>query len=103
MNKYITMKCQDCGATMDIDPEKQIIYCPYCGSKHLIEESDDVKKARLDKDVRIHESDNAADVEKHRIDKDTLPKILDGLEGPMLILLVFFMFCMMGCIACVAG
>lgn len=43
----IHLVCQHCGSVMDYDDERQIVACPYCGSKELIEESDDVKIERI--------------------------------------------------------
>lgn len=39
--------CQNCGSSMEFDDDKQIVACPYCGSKELIIESDDVKIERI--------------------------------------------------------
>lgn len=43
----IHLVCQNCGSVMDYDDERQIVACPYCGSKELIKESDDVKIERI--------------------------------------------------------
>ena len=43
----IRMKCPDCGGTMDIEKDKQVLQCPFCGSKNMIVESDAVKIERL--------------------------------------------------------
>jgi len=43
----IKMSCQKCGSTTELDSEKQILFCPYCGAKELIVESDYVKEARI--------------------------------------------------------
>ncbi|MBP5595048.1 MAG: hypothetical protein J6Y02_06675 [Pseudobutyrivibrio sp.] len=47
------LKCEDCGGIMEIDQAKSILCCPYCGSKELIEESDDVKKAKIKADIEL--------------------------------------------------
>lgn len=39
--------CQHCGSVMDYDDERQIVACPYCGSKELVGESDSVKIERI--------------------------------------------------------
>lgn len=39
----IQLKCQECNGTMNIDENKQVLLCPYCGSKKIIVESDSVK------------------------------------------------------------
>ena len=57
----VKLVCEDCGGTMNIDSDKQIMMCPFCGSKKIILESDDVKIATINAE---------ADVEKQRINRD---------------------------------
>lgn len=45
--KTISMICKDCGGTLDVNEDQNVVFCPYCGSKKLIVESDEVKKERL--------------------------------------------------------
>lgn len=59
--KIIKMKCESCGEIMDYNKEKEMIFCPYCGSKDLIMASDDVQIARIKEEterLRIKSSDN---------------------------------------------
>lgn len=43
----ISLKCKSCGAALNIDEDREIMCCPFCGSKEIFEESDDVKKTRI--------------------------------------------------------
>jgi DNA-directed RNA polymerase subunit RPC12/RpoP len=43
----VHLKCQDCGGELDVDASKQILSCPYCHSKQVIIESDEVKIATI--------------------------------------------------------
>ena len=61
----VKLTCSDCGGTMDIDADKNVILCPFCGSKKIILESDDVKiakveleKRKIDKDIELIKRDN---------------------------------------------
>lgn len=57
--KIIKMKCESCGEIMDYN--KEIIFCPYCGSKDLIIASNKVQIARIKEEterLRIKSSDN---------------------------------------------
>ena len=57
-NKNIVkLTCEDCGGTMGINSNQNVIVCPFCGSKKIILESDEVKIAK-------------AEVEKRQLDKD---------------------------------
>lgn len=39
----ISLKCNECGGILDVDDQKKVLFCPYCGSKELLVESDAVK------------------------------------------------------------
>lgn len=49
----ISLKCKDCGGIIDADPSKNVLFCPYCGSKSMIPESDQVRIARIKAEERI--------------------------------------------------
>ncbi len=34
--KIISLKCQSCGASLQVNPVRSVACCPYCGSGHLI-------------------------------------------------------------------
>lgn len=46
----ISMRCKECGGTLEVDKGKEVLFCPYCGSKGLIEESDEVKIKRIEQE-----------------------------------------------------
>lgn len=50
-----TMICKNCGATMEVDEDKNILYCPYCGSKELIENDDPELVQLLKEEHKYHE------------------------------------------------
>ena len=43
----ILMKCKACGGTLEADPDRPVLVCPYCGEKELVWESDAVKVERI--------------------------------------------------------
>lgn len=45
--KTITMVCSKCNGTMTVDEQNKTVFCPYCGSKELILESDAVKVEKI--------------------------------------------------------
>lgn len=65
--------CKHCGATMEVDEDKDILFCPYCGSKELIENNDNtiVTLAKLAVKEK-HRSDERREkeIERHRKDQD---------------------------------
>ena len=46
-NKTLQLKCKFCGGTMTVDRERTMLSCPFCGSKELIQESDEVVIQRI--------------------------------------------------------
>ena len=58
----VKLTCSDCGGTMDIDADNKVLLCPFCGSKKIILESDEVKIAKIQAD---------ADVEKARMEHES--------------------------------
>jgi|GEM_PF-4591243 len=59
--KTIKLTCEDCGGEMNIEAGRNVLTCPYCGSKKLIAESDEVTIARINKEV---------DAERMRFEKE---------------------------------
>ena len=47
----IKMSCTKCGSAMELETNQQVIFCPYCGAKELIIESDSVKEARINAEM----------------------------------------------------
>ncbi len=43
----IRLRCKECDGIMTIDRDREMLCCPYCGSKELFVESDDIKKERI--------------------------------------------------------
>ena len=44
MNELV---CKNCGANLQMDEKKDILYCPYCGTVLKEEESDKIKIAKI--------------------------------------------------------
>lgn len=45
------MQCKNCNAPLERENDRQIMFCPYCGTKLFIDESDTVKKQRIKSDT----------------------------------------------------
>lgn len=43
----IQLKCKSCDGMMNVDEEREVLFCPYCGSKEIFVESDSVKRERI--------------------------------------------------------
>lgn len=45
--RTILMRCKNCNGELTINENKNLILCPYCGSKEIILESDTVRAAQI--------------------------------------------------------
>jgi DNA-directed RNA polymerase subunit RPC12/RpoP len=55
-----TLKCQNCGGTVELNSELPVAFCPYCGAKSLIDEkslSQVYAEKEKTKRVSIHETE----------------------------------------------
>lgn len=43
----ISLRCEDCLGTMEVDESREVLTCPYCGSKKMLPVSDAVKITKL--------------------------------------------------------
>lgn len=45
--RTVALRCQDCGGIMEVDEDGEIMQCPYCGSKRIVEVSDTVRIEKI--------------------------------------------------------
>lgn len=55
MAELIKLKCKQCGGELEVSEGQEMLYCPYCGSKTLVLESNKVKIERIRKEAEIEE------------------------------------------------
>lgn len=78
--KIVDGKCKNCGAELSLDPDKTMLFCPYCGSKLLIIDGDEVKagKVRADayRDVELarEETKREKDRQEHEREKEMIER-----------------------------
>lgn len=96
------LKCESCGGSLNIGEKENILFCPYCGSKKLIIESDAVKIKRLDNTRWMARDEKMADVEKHRIDAEYKSQIeKTDSETNYKMIKAFLIFCFVVFIFCI--
>ena len=49
--KLITLKCPECGATLQFDLDRKECFCTYCGSKILLDEEIQKQDIRFEKRI----------------------------------------------------
>lgn len=74
--EVIKLVCSDCGGALEIDTEKMITFCPYCGSRNLIPEEKDVTISRIKygtiRDVKLAAEQTRIAKEQARLEKKRL-------------------------------
>lgn len=56
--KMVSLKCQNCSASLDVDAEHMLAKCPYCGNTNLIEEDKDITMRKIESKERELEIDS---------------------------------------------
>ena len=69
------LKCSSCGADLEYNEDKQIIFCPYCGSKELVIE-DDTRHIIANTYLKAKDKDNKHEEELEKIKQDNAFKTL---------------------------
>lgn len=49
--KMVHLKCRECNGVMEVDPNTNTLVCPFCESKDVIIESDNVKIEQIKSDT----------------------------------------------------
>lgn len=99
--KTIQLRCQTCGGMMTVEDNNSVLSCPYCGSKELIKESDDVTIERIKndtyKDIELNKLQYEERKEKRLEEKEAAQKFKKSKLSRAI--LVFFVICLLVCIA----
>ena len=63
--KFVSVKCPECGATLDVEEGRKQLFCSYCGTKVMIDNDNEyiyrhideagIKQAEADKLIRLKE------------------------------------------------
>ena len=55
--KLVSMRCTNCGAELDIDPERKQVFCSYCGTKLIIDDESIHITNRFVDEARLREAE----------------------------------------------
>lgn len=70
------LRCQNCDGVMNVEEDKTVLLCPYCGSKELLIENDNVKIAKIksqtrkDIEIKKQQTHKAVELGKQQTHKD---------------------------------
>lgn len=52
-SRLVKMRCSNCDGMLEYDADKEIMSCPFCGSKEIVLEADVVKIKRIENDANV--------------------------------------------------
>ena len=55
--KLISMRCTNCGADLEIDPERKQVFCSYCGTKLIVDDETINITNRIVDEARLREAE----------------------------------------------
>ena len=83
----VQLKCKSCNGVMEVDPEREILNCPYCGSRDLLVESDSVKIEKIKSQTEISKSEYKLKMKELSYKKYKLELILPFIICALMIFL----------------
>lgn len=94
----VSVKCASCGATLQAMPEREVIFCQFCGAKQLLKDDNHHRYTyRNVDDARIREADanetirlKELEIELLRMQDETRQKRF-GLWMRLIVVLAYFM------------
>ena len=100
----IQLKCKACDGTLKVDADREVLLCPFCGSKELINESDEVIiqriKSRTYKEVEFEKMRFKDEKEQRKIEqeqrKENERQVNEFRNGKFSrVLIIAFVICML--------
>lgn len=76
--KLINLKCPECNAPLKVDPNREFIYCEYCGAKILLDKEEKVSRTIDEAEVRKAEAQEKIRIEE--IKASSNEKKIDMIE-----------------------
>lgn len=86
----VALRCQDCGGIMEVDEDGEIMQCPYCGSKRIVEVSDTVRIEKIRSKHQLEEKKLELDAKAEK-EKSDLKFFLAYILFSVLMLLIIFL------------
>lgn len=86
--KLINLKCPECNAPLKVDPNREFIYCEYCGAKILLDKEEKVSRTIDEAEIRKAEAQEKIQIEE--IKAKSNEKKIDMIEmfAPIVIILL---------------
>ena len=87
--KLINLKCPECNAPLKVDPNREFIYCEYCGAKILLDKEEKVSRTIDEAEIRKAEAQEKIRIEEIKANSDE--KKIDLIEIVVIIVMAFLL------------
>lgn len=94
--RTVALRCQDCGGIMEVDEDGEIIQCPYCGSKRIVEVSDTVRIEKIRSKHQLEEKKLELDAKTEKEKRDNKTAFVSMAFMFLLMLLAFLLLINVG-------
>lgn len=62
--KLVNLKCPECGAQLKVDPNREFVYCEYCGTKILLDKEERISRTIDEASIRKTEAEEKIQIQK---------------------------------------
>lgn len=90
----VALRCQDCGGIMEIDEDGEIMQCPYCGSKRIVEVSDTVRIEKIRSKHQLEEKKLELDAKAEKEKRDD-KSAWKGVAFLFMLFIIVWLFCVL--------
>jgi len=92
---FVSMKCKNCGAQLNLNLDNLAVYCPHCGNKLMLDVSEIQDLLREKEITKRHQAELDADFRLEKFKKEENRKDFRYSIGILLIML-FASFLLLG-------
>lgn len=90
----VALRCQDCGGIMEVDEDGEIMQCPYCGSKRIVEVSDTVRIEKIRSKHQLEEKKLELDAKAEKEKRDD-KSVWKGVAFLFMLFIIVWLFCVL--------
>ena len=90
--KLINLKCPECNAPLKVDPNREFIYCEYCGAKILLDKEEKVSRTIDEAEIRKAESQEKIRIEEIKADQNELKTTAILIVACLIFVVILFGF-----------
>lgn len=88
--KLINLKCPECNAELKVNPDREFIYCEYCGTKILLDKEEKITRTIDEAEIRKAEAEEKIKIKEIESDEKKHKYLLIEMVVTIIFIIVFF-------------